>query len=84
MTLLDIALTDLSGKLAHTQQEPVDTESDELVPRLRSRAFKLAYAMIHTAKAHSHAAQRWLDAAKDDPLPEGRLGSFKPATESAD
>ncbi|MGE6213057.1 SIR2 family NAD-dependent protein deacylase [Comamonas aquatica] len=84
LTLLDIALTDLASKLTYTQQEPVDIESDELVPRLRSRAFKLAYAMIHTANAHSHAAQRWLDAAKDDPLPEGRLGRFKHATERVD
>lgn len=84
LTLLDIALMDLADKLAYTQQEPMDTEFDELVPSLRLGAFELAYALIHTAKAHSPAAQRWLDAAKDDPLPEGRLGRFKPTDAAVD
>ncbi len=82
LTMLDIALTDLATKLTYSQQESMNPESDEMVPALRLGAFKLAYALINTAKAHSPAAQYWLDAANEDPLPEGRLGRFKTETES--
>lgn len=82
-TLLDVALIDLAGRLAYDRQGPTDTVSDELVPDLRFKTFELAHALIHTAKVSSSAAQRWLDLAKDDPLPEVRLGRFKRVTGEA-
>lgn len=84
LTLLDIALADLAVRLAYDRQGPAGTVSDELVPGLRFRAFELSYALIHTANARAPAAQRWLDAAKEDPLPEVRLGRFKRAIGEAD
>ena len=77
LTLLDISLADLAIQLAYDPQGSAETLSDELVPILRFGAFELAYALIHTAKASAPAAQSWLDAAKDDPLPEVRLGRFQ-------
>lgn len=77
LTLLDISLADLAIQLAYDRQGSVETLSDELVPILRFGAFELAYALIHTAKASAPAAQSWLDSAKDDPLPEVRLGRFQ-------
>lgn len=81
LTLLDISLADLAIQLAYDRQGPTDTLSDELIPSLRFGAFELAYALIHTAKASAPAAQSWLDAAKDDPLPEVRLGRFQRSIE---
>ena len=78
LALLDIALEELIDKLSYKRQAPADTMFDERVPRLRFQAFGLAHALIHTANVSSQAAQRWLDAAKDDPLPEVRFGRFKP------
>ena len=78
LALLEIALEELMHKLSYERQAPADTMFDERVPRLRFQAFGLAHALIHTANVSSQAAQRWLDAAKDDPLPEVRFGRFKP------
>lgn len=77
LNLLDIALADLVGRLAYDRQVPADSISDESVPILRYRVFELAYSLVHVAEADATAAQRWLDAAADDPLPEVRLGRFK-------
>lgn len=84
LTLLDIALADLADRLAYDRQGPTDTVSDWLVPELRLNAFELAHALIHAANVHSPAAQCWLDAAKNDPLPEVRLGRFKHVTADTD
>lgn len=84
LILLDVALADLEHKLAYNRQGPADTVPDELVPELRVRSLELAYALVNTANALAPAAQRWLDAAQDDPLPEVRLGRFKRITGGAD
>lgn len=77
LTLLDVALEGFSDSLSYNRQGSPDAELDDLLPDLRFWAFGLAYALIYSANAHSPAAQRWLDVAGNDPLPEVRLGRFK-------
>jgi len=75
--LLDAALSDLGNRLDYSQDASTGVVFDELIPTLRLRACELSYALVHGAKVHSQAAQRWLSAAGTDPLPEVRLGRFK-------
>lgn len=79
--LLDTALTYLEKNLHYGLLGSHHLERNDSLPLIRYRAMRLAHTLVHTAMSRSQAARRWLESADVDPLPEIRLGRYRPTDE---
>lgn len=77
LSLIDIALTELQGALSYARVARNDSMPREAIPQIRYYAVRLAYIMVEVNKLDSPGARGWLEEAKNDPLPEIRLGRFR-------
>lgn len=77
LSLIDIALTELLGALSYGRAMRNDSMPRESIPQIRYHAVRLAHTMVEVNGLDSRGARSWLEQAKNDPLPEIRLGRFR-------
>ncbi len=75
--LIDIALTELQSALSYARVARNDSIPREAIPQFRYYAVRLAHIMVEVNNLDSPGARGWLEEAKNDPLPEIRLGRFR-------